>query len=234
MEFTRIDGPERNLPPDDFQERLAFVGGVNRYDEPNFRLAWAQTETYVAGGIWSVDEQYFRGYRRLLAGSGEPCWSLLQWHAPEEYGSPEAYYVTNFDEASGLQILGEYPYSGRVEILYNLRWHEMVNNRLEFHTLPLNNYLLNVLVPMIRMAEGISLEKRRAAWLDARARGEEERLAAIERHLRDNTQPYTGAVSYARQGIRSTAIDQRALELQRYWNQISENARRFRIGLQTE
>src|ERR1700690_412130 len=104
---------ERNYPPEEFQENLTRLGGVNRYDDPMFKRFWAQTETRRSGSTWSVDEATFTGYRDLLAGSGEPCWLLMQWHAPEEYGSPEAYYVANYDEESGLQLLGEYPYSGR-------------------------------------------------------------------------------------------------------------------------
>src|ERR1700734_3111728 len=108
----RIQGPERNLAPDDFQERLTYLGGVQKYDSPNFKIGWAQYETFRAGGVWSVDEKYYLGYRDLLSGSGEPCWTLFQYHAPEEYGSPESYYVQNYDETTGLQLLGEYPYSG--------------------------------------------------------------------------------------------------------------------------
>src|ERR1035438_2435222 len=87
---------ERNLPPEDFQDRLTTVGGLNKYDEPNFKLAWAQTETYTAGGVWTVGEKQYSGYRQMLAASGEPCWALFQWHAAEEYGSPEAYYLENY------------------------------------------------------------------------------------------------------------------------------------------
>src|SRR6267154_3820018 len=133
---------ERNYPPEEFQEYLTRLGGVSRYDTPMFKLVWAQTETFVSGGTWSVNEATFTGYRRLLLCSGEPCWAILQFHYPEEYGSPESYYVSNVDEETGLSLLGEYPYSGRYEVLYNLRWHEMIDDKLTLHTLPLATWML--------------------------------------------------------------------------------------------
>src|SRR5690349_21586913 len=133
---------EINITPEDFQDRLNQIGGFNRYDEPCFLVVWGQGGhpecTYRAGGVWSVDEQYFHGYRDLLKTSGEPCWSLLQWHDALEYGTPESYYVNNYDEGTGLQILGEYPYSGRYEILFNLRHKEMIPGEgLKFEHMPL-------------------------------------------------------------------------------------------------
>lgn len=224
---------EHNWVPEYFQDRLTYVGGVNRYDEPNFRLAWAQTETHIAGGVWTVDEARFSGYRHVLTGSGEPCWSLLQWHAPEEYGSPESYYVTNYDEASGFQVNGEYPYSGRYEILYNMRYYERVGDKLEFRTMSLNNYVFDRVVPVILLARGVSAERRKAAALAAREEEERAKLGDVERHLRDHAIPFSGGVSFTRQGVRSTAVDQKALELQRSWNLLASSAREFRSGMQT-
>jgi hypothetical protein len=225
---------ERNICPQDFQDRLTYLGGMNRYDEPMFKLGWAQYETYVAGGVWSVDEQYYLGYRRLLSGSGEPCWTLFQWHSPEEYGSPESYYVQNYDEGTGLQILGEYPYSGRYEVLYNLRWHTMEDDRLTFHTMPLNNFLLDTVMPIILAAKDISYEKRKAAYEEMRAREEAEKLSEIERHLRDKAVPFTQGVSFSRQGIRSTIVDQKMIEMQRMWNQLAKAARELPVGPSTK
>lgn len=232
MTWRRI-GYERNYPPEEFNDALRALGGIHRYDENNFRIAWAQTETYIAGGVWSVDECYLRGYRHLLAGSGEPCWTLFDWHAPEEYGTPEAYYVQNYDEASGLQTLGPYPYSGRYEVLFNLRWQERVGDRLELRTMPLSTWLLDRVIPIIVKVKEISAAKRIAAYKDARERDEDVKTARIERQLRSNAIPFKGAVSYTRQGIRSTEIDRKRLELQREWASLSNAAKAFqRTGLQ--
>ncbi len=225
---------ERNLPPEEFNEYLRYLGGVNRYDENMFRVAWAQTETFIAGGTWSVDEASFTGYRSLLKGSGEACWMLLQWHAAEEYGSPEGYYVTNYDEESGLQILGEYPYSGRYEVLYHLRWNELIDNKLTLHSFPLATWMLDMIVPIVIAAKDVSIEKRKAAYLDAKQRAENEKIVEIERHLHDKHLPFSEQVSFSRQGIRSTVIDQKMVEMQREWSNLQNAARKFRLGLQTK
>ncbi len=223
---------ERNYPPEEFQDYLTLIGGVNRYDKPMFKIAWAQTETAIRGGVWSVDEATFSGYRQLLIGSGEPCWLLLQWHAPEEYGSPEGYYVSNYDEDSGKQILGEYPYSGRYEVLYHLRWHEMIEGKLTLHSFPLATWMLDMIVPIVIAAKDVSLEKRRAAYLEAKQRDEDSKLNDVERHLHDKAIPFSGSVSFGRQGIRSTVIDQKMMEMQREWGNLQNAARKFRPGQQ--
>jgi len=234
----RILGSEMNMTPPDFQERLTYVGGTNRYDEPNFILWWGQYAwgpgSFRAGGVWSVDEKYFRGYRDLLKGSGEPCWVLGQWHSPEEYGTPERWYVENHDEASGLQILGEFAYFGRYECLFNLRWHELVNGRITFHTLPLNSRVFDVVAQIIHLAKDISIERTRAAYLAAREAEESAKLADVERHLRDRATPFSGAVSFTRQGVRSTVIDAKVRALQQKWSQLAKSAAQFsKPGLQT-
>lgn len=230
--------PEMNMTPDDFQERLTYIGGVNRYDEPNFVLWWGQyghgPGSFRAGGVWSVDEHYFIGYRDLLRGSGEPCFCLGQWHDAMEYGSPEGWYVGNYDETAGLQTLGEYAYSGRYELLYNLRFHEMEDGKLSFHTMPLNNTVFDVVANIVQIAKDISIEKTKAAYLAAKEVEENAKLGDVERHLREKALPFAGsAVSFTRQGIRSTVIDKKMMDMQRKWSQLANAAKDFRPGIQT-
>ena len=229
------DRREINVCPEEAQARLTHVGGVNRYDEPNFKLVWAQYETFVAGGIWSVDEEYFKGYRRLLLGSGEPCWTLLQWHDAIEYGTPESYYVQHYDADSGLQLLGEYPYFGRYEVLFNLRWHEFDNGKLSLHTMPLSMTTIERVIPVVLMARGISWMKTKAAAEELRRREEEEKTRMVERHLQDNAPAFNGSsVSFTRQGVRSTEIDKRMIEMQRMWNQLARAAKEMPKGMSTK
>lgn len=230
---------ENNIAPEDFQGLLTQAGGVNVFDEPNFLVVWGQGGdyecTYRAGGAWSVDEQYFLGYRDLLKTSGEPCWSLLQWHDPLEYGTPESYYATNYDEGSGLQILGEYPYSGRYEILFNMRYRELVPGEgIKFEYMPLSSYLLDIVVPILLDAQGISAEKKQAAYMDMREREEREKLSAVEQRIREAELPFKdNPVSYTRQGARTPAIDRKVIEMSRNWDKISRSARQLRTGPQT-
>lgn len=234
---------EYEMTPEDFQEALTSIGGVNVFDEPNFIVTWAMggsdESLYRAGGEWSVEEAYFHGYRDLLKGSGEACWTLQQWHAPIEYGVPESYYVVNLDPAgSGLQILGEYPYSGRYEVLYNMRWYEHDGETLKFHMMPLSDYILNTIVPIILDAQEISIEKQRLAVADFYDQQEKARhrsqVAEVEQHMRDAALPFRGnAVSYTRQGIRNKAIDEKVLSMTRRWNELQKVASKFKKGFQT-
>lgn len=228
---------EMNLPPEEFQERLTYLGGMNRYDEPVFRIWWSQYAygdgSFRSGGCWSVDEAHFIGYRDILRGSGEPCWTLGQWFPPEAYGTPSRWYLDNFDEPTGLQILGEFPYSGRVETLYNLRWNSIVDGKIEFFTLPLNTTTFDLIIPIIIAAKNVSIEKRKAAYLDAKQRDEDAKLSEVERHLRDKDLPFKGAVSYTRQGIRSSVIDQKMLQLQSCRNEVAQRAKGLKKGIQT-
>jgi len=234
----RIVGPEMNMPPEAFQDRLTEIGGRNRYDDPIFRVWWAQYAhgdgSFRAGGSWSVDEAHFEGYRDVLRSHNEPCWALGMWHDASEYGVPESYYVQNYDEATGFQLMGEFPYSGRLELLYNLRWHEKVGDKLEFHTMPLTSWVFDMVVPIIMKAKEVSAEKRIAAFKESRKKDEDEKTAAIERQMRANALPFTDTVSYTRQGIRSSVIDAKVRVMNQCWNEMSNAARAFKVkGLQT-
>jgi hypothetical protein len=229
---------ERNITPEEFQDRLTEIGGVNIFDEPNFKVLWGQGPDedimYRAGGRWSVDEAHFIGYRDLLKSSGEPCWALLQWHDALEYSTPEEYYVQNYDEATGLQILGEYPYSGRYELLYNMRYREMVDGVLHLETMPLSDYVLDVMVPIIIDAQGISIEKKKAAYEDMLAKEEAAKVSAVEQRLRETALPFgSEAVSYTRQGIRTPSIDKKVSDMSRRWDEISRKARAMKKGFST-
>jgi len=231
------DSYENNLCPEEFQERLTEIGGVNQYDEPMFVLVWSQgggpNSTYRAGGAWYGDGQLpFKGYRDLLVGGGVPCWALLQWHSPLEYGTPESYYVMNYDEETGLQTLGEYPYSGRYQMLYNLRWCEMQNGKMMFEAMPLNTFLLDTVVPIIVQAKDISWEKTKAAMLDLKAKEDAADIGMIEDVMRSSALPFGGnAVSYQKQGCRTALVDKKIEKMTRSWNQMMTNARSLGRGL---
>jgi hypothetical protein len=228
---------QNNLCPEEFQERLTEIGGVNRYDEPNFILVWSQgggpNSTYRAGGSWAGEDQIpYTGYRDLLIGGGVPCWALLQWHDAIEYGTPEMYYVQNYDFESDLQILGEYPYSGRYQMLYNLRWSEMVNGKLNFEMMPLNTFLLDTVVPIIVQAKDISWEKTKAVMADLKEKEDQADINLIEDVMRTNSLAFKGnAVSYQKQGCRTALVDKKIEQMQRNWNKMMTAASRLGRGL---
>lgn len=223
--------------PEDFQERLTQVGGLNKYDEPNFILVWGQggddRGMYRAGASWEVEGiPSYTGYRNLLIGGGQACWCLLQWHPPIEYGTPEQYYVLNYDADSDLQTLGEFPYSGRYHVLYSLKYVERRGNSLHTEIMPLNAYLLDTVIPIILQARNIGWEKTKAALESMKEKEDAREVNRIEDIMRDKAVPYRySTVSFNRQGCRTDVIDKKIESMTRNWNQIIQRAKSLTKGV---
>ena len=201
--------------PEEFQERLNAVGGLNRYDEPNFRIEWSNNLLFRAGGAWDVDECPYVGYRWLRQ-LHDNCWVLLMWHPPEVYGTPESYYVQNACPDTGLQVLGEYPYSGKYEIVAPLVYRHVENGKMVTERMPLSSLLVDLVIPTILLAKDVGIAKRKAALLDRKAREDEEQVKAVGESLSKGRLAFgKDSVSYARQiGIESD-LDRRVMRLKR-------------------
>jgi hypothetical protein len=204
-------GPEERLvAPEEFQQRLTDAGGVNRYDEPNFRIAWGQTETIRTAG-WD-------GYKDTLIAFNDPSWQLMQWVAPELLGTPESWYVTNHDEATGFCLMGEYPYSGNYKILFNLSHRYVENNEMKIFRFPLSDKLLSAVVPLVMQAKDITIEQNKAAW-EAQEYQKDYDLELMVENIRKSKKLAFkgGSISYANQGIRTSVIDQKTQQLSLGW-----------------
>ncbi len=106
---------------------------------------------------------------------------------------------------------------------------------MSFHTMPLSPITFELIIPIIQKAQEVSLEKRLAALAEAKRQEEADKLSEIERHLREQELPFAQSqVSFTRQGIRSSVIDRKMIEMQRTMAAASANAKRFRLGLQTD
>lgn len=222
--------------PEWFQDKLTEIGGVNRYDKPNFICRWGQGGQeeclFRSGGAWHVEGQpSFTGYRDLLIGGGTPSWMLMQWQDATIYGTPESYYVGNYDEETGFQDLGEYPYSGRYVVLYNMCWRDMSSGRMRIESMPLNSFILNAVVPIILKARDISWEKTQAAMKEMKEKEDAADLATIEDSMRDAKVAFKGPVSYSRQGCRTHFIDKKVEQMTRHWNRMITNAKALGRGL---
>lgn len=224
--------------PTEFQDRLNEVGGFNRYDKPNFIVRWGQGGEeecmYRSGGSWHVEGQpAFTGYRDLLIGGGAPCWMLLQWEDAVVYGTPESYYISNYDAETNLQDLGEYPYQGKYKLLYNLCWRDMSQGKMRIEPMPLNSFLIDTVVPIIIAAKDISYEKTKEAMRLQKEKDDKADLARIEDAMRDASLAFKGPVSYARQGCRTSIIDKKVEQMTRHWNRMVTNAKALGRGLST-
>jgi len=180
--------PERLRPPYHFQRRITEVGGRNRYGQPNFRLAWAQTETTRRGMEWDNEDGHFEGYRDVLLGDGLPHWMLLQWaDAGKSIEMPHlqpmsdaAYYADNLDPKTGLQILGEYPYHGSYQIVLPLVAKYFVNGSLYIDAFPLSTGIVEMMVPIIRAAMLLSIQAKVKFMQEEKEKDELERGKIFE------------------------------------------------------
>ena len=179
---------ERQHVPEHFQARLTEVGGTNRYGEPMFRLAWAQTETVRQGGEWEAEGDWFKGYRDILLGDGLPHWMLLQWvdagksvempHLPPE--SDVAWYHANKCQKTGLSLLGEYPYHGSYQIALQLvaKWFDQ--GKLHLHAFPLSTEIVEMMVPIIKVSMTVSVEAKMQFMRDQREKDEDDYAKTVD------------------------------------------------------
>lgn len=172
-----IAGPQRLTQcPKEYQDRVRKAGGINRYGEPNFKIVWGEAHGTRAGGYWP--HEGFTGYKDVFL-NDTPCWLLLQWHDSIEYGSPTLWYMDNFDEGTGLQTLGEFPYRGAYQVLFILRDEKIEDNKLVIDPMPLNGMLVDLVIPLMIFGQGLSYERRAQAIKERRALEEEEQLRVI-------------------------------------------------------
>lgn len=219
-------GPEeRLLCPEDFQQRLNDAGGFNRYDEPNFKAVWGQTEIIRTAG-WT-------GYTDTLIAFNDPSWLLLQWVAPEQLGTPESWYVTNHDDATGLCLMGEYPYKGNYKILFNLSHRYVENGEMKIFRFPLSDHLLNAIVPLVMQAKGITAEQNKAAW-DAEQEQKDQDITLMIENIRRNKKLAFkgGSVSFTNQGVRTSVIDQKVQQLSLSWAEAAKKLKAAGKGFQ--
>lgn len=220
--------PERRICPPEFQERLTRRVGVNQYGEPLWKIAWGQTETFTAGGVWPHDH-YF-GYRQLMMsngsvkGDGEPCWMVLEWRGPEKYGEAPVYYYQNRDELTGLQTLGEYPYRGRYEVAFKLTSTEYRNGQMEVLHYQLDGFILDWLVPIL--VEGQRMERAERMAMARQVKIDEdkafdEQYEAVHKEIK------------LRPGARTQEVLDRELMIRRQMNEFLKRHGRVRPGFKT-
>lgn len=198
--------------PPDYQGRITAAGGVNRYGEPNFKLVWGEAHKSRAGGYWEKEGGAI-GYRDVYL-TDSPCWLLLEWHSPEEYGTPISYYIENYDEGTGLQTLGEYPYKGRYEVLFTLRDTTMVNGKLVVNNMPLNAMLIDTVIPLMIMGKHLSYERRSQILKERREIEEQQKLNTIIDARLDAQLAFKGNPFKSRYGGNTSIIEKKAKVLE--------------------
>lgn len=222
---------EQYTCPPEFQDRLTRVGGVNRYGKPNFLIVWGQSWTVRRGGTWEQDDgTYFRGYRDVLE-DGRPCWVLKKWNPPEVYGSPSLWFLENYEPGTGLQILGDYPWKGQYETVQPFVWRGVVNGQMVVERMPLNSMILDLVVPIVMKCKESTFLQRKAAIQEMEARKERNQQTQIEAQRHDAKMAFRGPVSFARQGCRTSLVDQKVYAIEKHWQQAMARMRGTGLGV---
>lgn len=180
--------PERLRCPEHFQRRITQVGGLNKYRKPNFKLAWAQTETVHQGGEWEAEGETYTGYQEVLKGDGHPHWMLMEWvdagkSAELPHLNPivdSAWYYENECPKTHLSLLGEYPYQGSYQIVLPLLAKVRIDNKLYIEAFPLSNEIIDMMVPIIKASMEVSLQAKMMFMKEDREREEDERSKVFE------------------------------------------------------
>ena len=207
---------ERRVAPPEFQSEICRRFGLNRFDEPNFKLAWGQTEMCTVAGMSGYEQRPI---------SGLPCWVVFRWMAPELYGTPEAWYAQNFDELTGLCLLGPFPDKGRYEPCMPLMRREMVNGKLKIDALPLSWAILDTVIPLMIQAQRISWLERKLAS-DREQEIENENMVQQIADRLDNARQILAPNSYAGKLHRGDSLLQRKMDsIERSWKQLPQQMR---------
>lgn len=200
--------------PPEFQDAFTRQGGTNQYGEPIFKLVWAQDETQRTGGYWAKDG--YVGYRDFLIGGGDPCWMLMMWKPAESFGSASRWYWYHRDEATGLQELGQYPYSGQYVVIQKLIHREVVNGAMVVEHLEVSSFLVDLLLPAVQFWQALTEEEKLTALKLEMELEENEVLDEMMEAKADCAPAFRGAAaSYTNQGCRTSLISKKVEVMER-------------------
>ena len=222
-----INGPERRVCPAEFQDRLTRVFGRNRYGGPKFRIVWGQTNVHRVGNIWrDIYGNERRQYRDVYQSHCMPCWIIQRWKGPEHYGTPELYYLQNWDAHTRLFTMGEYPWRGRYETFQALFRHDFVEGKMVVEHFELSHILIDKVIPMMTAVDQLSEHEKRAAYEAMKAAEAKKETEEIAEQMMANLPSYYGPVSFARQGCRTSLLDKKMYAIQRQWDRLSRAGKR--------
>jgi hypothetical protein len=178
--------------PKVYREAIERVGGLNPFGEPRFILHWGG-DLVKRTGLPDVRLAPF-----LLK-----AWCLAEWRPPEEFGLVEEWPA---------DILGDFPGRGAYMIRQVFRYGKKPDP-LDSSTLNLN-VIEGMIKNCLEHEDDPLVEKR--LLIDQETHKEEEReTARIAAVLEDASPRFKDAVSYARQKITRSAVQQKAEQIER-------------------
>lgn len=205
---------ERREPPPEYVDHVTALGGLNRFDEPNFRLAWGQTETDC---IYGFAEGIGTGQHIRLTFGGIPAWHLMSWKPPETFGTPQLWDALSWQPETSSHLLGEFPYRGLYLgcnfRLYTQRFIRQPGSdpgdpteEMVIDAMPLAHWVLELLVPNVIKDQEITLTQKRIAIRNRMAAEEAERRQKTEDAYR-NAAPAFGGVAGTYESNRLKQMD---------------------------
>ena len=173
---------ETHQTPPEVERRVTCAGGLNRFDEPNFRVVWGGSRLTLVGGRWTDRDAHGNVVREVVELRRVPKylpverWHIERWMPPEAYGLPDDWHARTIEVEDGARIpaLGPYPLRGEYEHCFTLE-----NQRGEF--VALTPTACDWIVRAIDWALRQSVVARRAAL----AKREEGRERDWDRRLDD-------------------------------------------------
>ena len=189
--------PERLKCPEYYQERIEIAGGLNRYGQPNYKIAWAQTEITRQGGEWEAEGDTFVGYRDVLLSDGHPHWILLKWiDAGKSVGMPFlnpehciSWYRDNSCPKTGLSLLGEYPYHGSYQVVLDLAAKYTVKGNFCIEAFPLSHEIIDLMIPIIKHSPEVSVKDKMKLMDQEKEENEINKGKRIEEIYQDGKVP---------------------------------------------
>jgi len=184
---------ETHEAPAAVRERIARAGGLNRYDEPNFRVVWGGSRLAWIGGRWTDRDAHGQVIREAIELRQAPKytplerWHVERWMPPESYGSPEQWRERTAETEDGIRVaaLGPYPSRGDYEHCFTL---ESPDGQF----VPLTSAACDWIVRAIEWARRQPRGDRRAAIVDRESRRERAWDCAADAVLDDATQAFHG------------------------------------------
>ena len=201
-------------PPPEIVDELRRAGGVNRFDDPMFRIVWGWNRIVPMHGQWEQWGKYKATLTDKFTGHSETrefnklessvietrlvpkylpgnCWHLEMWRPPEEYGTREEWAKAGEEVITGMTIdtAGPYPERGEYELCYPLTDDATSRG----NPLPLVGAVVTEIVRMITWGKGrMSFQQRRAAIEQRLRREDEGYVKQVEDQLRDGMRPFAG------------------------------------------
>jgi len=202
---------ERLECPEDFQQHLTDLFGVNRFGEPLFRIIWGQTETQVQ---LTVDGKY----DRVLLGHNQPCWILQRWEPPEVFGTPDHYYFLNRDPESG-DVMMEYPEFGNYTdlVTFQSKNYDAATKELYIETVTLDWSIIEHAFPLIFQTLEMSAMEIESAREQQEAYENSLAVERIADRLYDELPSFYGPTSHAQIANRTALIDRKMAEIEQEW-----------------